>query len=116
MNRKWQLLKYLTFDFLSAITAWILFFIYRLSVQHPLSSPVAFTQLIRLISYDLILIPASWLFLYYLTGYYGDVFRKSRLSEFGQTISISFIGTLILFFAFQISHRSFIYESSTLFP
>jgi exopolysaccharide biosynthesis polyprenyl glycosylphosphotransferase len=116
MNRKWQLLKYLTFDLLSAITAWTLFFMYRLSVQQHISSPVSFPELIRLISYDLLLIPAYWLFLYYLTGYYGDVFRKSRLSEFGQTISISFIGTLILFFAFQISHRTFIYESSTLSP
>jgi exopolysaccharide biosynthesis polyprenyl glycosylphosphotransferase len=116
MNRKWQLLKYLTFDFLSAITAWILFFTYRLSVQQHLSSPFTIPELIRLINWDLILIPAYWLFLYYLTGYYRDVFRKSRLSEFGQTIAISFIGTLILFFAFQISHRTFIYESSTLSP
>ncbi len=98
MNRKWQLAKYLLFDFLSAITAWVLFSMYRLSLR------------------DLLIVPAFWLFLYYLTGYYHDVFRKSRLSEFGMTLSISLIGTLLLLLIYQVAHRTFIYQSTTLFP
>jgi exopolysaccharide biosynthesis polyprenyl glycosylphosphotransferase len=98
MNRKWQLVKYIAFDFLTAITAWVLFSMYRVSPR------------------DLLIVPAFWIFLYYLTGYYRDVFRKSRLSEFGQTLSISLIGTLVLLLIYQVLHRTFIYESTTLFP
>ncbi len=46
----------------------------------------------------LIFIPIFWLILYYASGYYREVFRKSRLAELWFTMRITFIGVLILFF------------------
>ncbi len=37
--------------------------------------------------------------LYYLSGYYKDPFRKSRLNELGQTFFISLVGVTVLFFS-----------------
>ena len=39
-----------------------------------------------------------WIILYFIAGTYNDIYRKSRLIEFGQTLLISVIGTLTLFF------------------
>ncbi len=107
MNRKWQLLKYLVSDFLSALAAWSLFcYSQNVSVDTGLADiklPIWADG-----RYDIgyFFIPVFWLLLYYISGYYRDVFRKSRLSELGQTLSISIIGTLILFFVFRIGVKS----------
>ena len=117
MNRKWQLLKYLICDFLSALGAWVLYCYYQGMLPGPgvirvnlLGRPVwPFHP-------GLFIIPLFWLFLYYISGYYRDVFRKSRLSELGQTVGISFIGTLIIFFSLQIWDNRIIYRSGSYFP
>ena len=63
MNRKWQLLKYLTFDLLSAITAWILFFKFQVCrFSNIFQGALTIPEIIRLINWDLVLIPAYWLF------------------------------------------------------
>jgi exopolysaccharide biosynthesis polyprenyl glycosylphosphotransferase len=118
MNRKWQLFKYLIFDLLSALSAWILYCLYQgLSVDSGLTRASLFLkQPEKWFFPSLFFIPFFWLFLYTLSGYYRDVFRKSRLSELGQTVGISFIGTLILFFSFQIGHHNFIYGPDSYFP
>jgi exopolysaccharide biosynthesis polyprenyl glycosylphosphotransferase len=46
----------------------------------------------------LAILPVAWVLFYFITGYYKDVYRKSRLSELGQTIATTFIGVLIIFF------------------
>jgi exopolysaccharide biosynthesis polyprenyl glycosylphosphotransferase len=46
----------------------------------------------------LILIPAGWLLLYYLMGYYKNIFRKSRVGDIFQTFVQVLLGVLILFF------------------
>jgi exopolysaccharide biosynthesis polyprenyl glycosylphosphotransferase len=117
VNRKWQLLKYLIFDFLSALGAWNLFCYYqKLSVDTGLKAARLLAENARQYHVGLFVIPLFWLFLYYISGYYRDVFRKSRLSELGQTLGVSFIGTLILFFALQIGRNHFIYGSDSYFP
>lgn len=47
----------------------------------------------------MLIIPLFWLILYHLSGYYKNIFRRSRLRELQQTIYISFAGSLIIFFA-----------------
>ena len=44
------------------------------------------------------IIPPCWVLLYYLTGYYKDIYRKSRLNDIGQTFLQSLIGVTIIFF------------------
>lgn len=99
MNRKKQLLKYLISDFISAGASWTLFFVFRKiyieSEKFGYPVPVEFDHAFFL---GLAIIPVAWVLFYFITGYYKDVFRKSRLSELGQTIGTTFIGVLIIFF------------------
>lgn len=100
MNYKKQLLKYILSDFLSAGASWTLFFVFRKvyieSKKFGYPIPVEFNDSYFL---GLAILPLLWLLLYYASGYYKDVYRKSRLSELGQTIGTTFIGVLFIFFA-----------------
>ncbi len=99
MNRKLQLAKYLIADLLAASLAWGCFYVYRKLFIEPLKFgypiPVEFGTRFYL---GLVFIPIFWIFLYYASGYYREVYRKSRLAELWYTLRITFIGVLILFF------------------
>lgn len=103
MNRKFQLTKYLLADIISAALAWTSFYIYRKISIEPLKFgyriPVEFGPKFYL---SIILIPLFWILLYYASGYYRELFRKSRLSELWFTIRITFIGALVLFFVLML--------------
>ncbi|MFC2086401.1 sugar transferase [Bacteroidota bacterium] len=100
MNPKIQRFKYILFDYLSAAIAWTLFFIFR---KYYIEIGKMGLQLSVIIDYryffGLVIIPFSWLLLYYINGQYQNIYRRSRLKEFGQTIIISLIGILFIFFA-----------------
>lgn len=46
----------------------------------------------------LILFVLFWIILFSLAGFYNDVFRKSRLKELGNSIGITILGSLVIFF------------------
>lgn len=98
MNRRQQLIRYLIFDFLSASIAWGLFFIYRKAFIEPLHEFRFPVDLGFKFYLGITCIPLCWLFLYYATGYYREVIRKSRLAELWYTIRITLIGVVVLFF------------------
>ncbi len=97
--QKLQVAKYVIADFLAAFLAWFVFISYR-----KINNSYGFSQIKEQIFIDdylamgLIIIPVFWLLLYLLTGSYKRVFRRSRLHEFGQTLFISLLGVLIIFF------------------
>jgi exopolysaccharide biosynthesis polyprenyl glycosylphosphotransferase len=99
MNKKLHILKYIFFDVLASAIVWTLFYIFRKVYIEPVKFgydvPVSFENTFF---YALALIPIYWIVLYYIVGTYKDIYRKSRLKEFGQTFLISLIGTLIIFF------------------
>lgn len=99
MNRKFQLTKYIVSDLIAASLAWGFFYVYRKMYIEPLkfgySIPIEFGTKFYM---GLLLIPVFWLLLYYASGYYKEVFRKSRLTELWFTIRITFVGVMILFF------------------
>jgi len=99
MNKKLQVLKYITLDVIAATIAWTLFFVYRKAFIEPIKYgykvPISFDDKFY---YALFLIPVFWIIIYFIIGTYNNIYRKSRLKEFGQTILISLIGTLVLFF------------------
>lgn len=121
MNKKLQVLKYIFADVFSAITAWTLFYSFRKlyieSEKFGTAVPVIFdNQFFR----GLIIISFFWLFLYILTGTYKNIYRKSRLREVGQTLLITVIGVIILFFILLLddeiqSYRSYYQSVFTLF-
>jgi len=93
-------LKYLILDYTSAIISWTLFFIFRKIYIEPYkfghSIPIILTNKYFL---GLLIIPFFWLFIYYLSGYYREVFRKSRFEEFITTLISIIIGSIIIFFS-----------------
>ncbi len=99
MNKKRQVLLYVTSDYLAAVAAWTLFFIYRKLVVEPMKfgTPVPL-HLDEKFFLGIFFIPLGWLLLHYLSGYYRDIYRKSRLQEFFLTFLVTLIGVTILFF------------------
>ncbi len=99
MNKKRQVAKYLLFDFLAAAISWTLFFIYRKEVIEPAKFgydiPIEFTGMYFV---GLGVIPVLWLIFYFITGFYNNIFRRSRLLELGQTALTSILGVTAIFF------------------
>lgn len=100
MKRSHQLVRYIVSDILTAELSYTLFFIFRKLYIEPqkfgYQIPVEFdSNFVR----GLIILPFFWLLVYYLSDYYRDVFRKSRLQELGQTLLSTLVGVTIVFFA-----------------
>ena len=112
MNKRLHTLKYLSFDFVSAVISWTLFFIYRKIHIEPLKFgeelPIEFSTKYF---YGIIIIPLFWIFLYFLSGYYRDCYRKSRLQELAQTFFTILIGSIILFFTSLLDDEIIYYQS-----
>lgn len=102
MNKKWQVIKYLSLDLLAAALSWTIFYIYRKEVIEPQffhgwDVPFEFTRQFFL---ALVFIPLFWITFYYITGFYRNIFRRSRLIELGQTFFTSVAGVVVIFFLF----------------
>lgn len=120
MNKRLQTIKYVLSDALSAALAWTLFYILRKEEVEPdifgFDIPVEFDMKFYI---ALFVIPAFWLVLYYLSGYYKDVYRRSRLKELWNTLSLTVIGVIVLFFVFILddwvsSYKDYYYSVFTL--
>src|SRR5690554_1418078 len=100
-------------DYFSAIAAWLVFWFYRQSTLHAIDpsthlSVRSFNLRDYMISF--LLVPALWTILYYLSGTYFDLYKKSRLHEIYRSLIISIIGCLgIGMVAFANDTDSFIY-------
>ena len=100
MNKTRQTIKYLISDYLSAALVWFLLFWFRkhyIDTAHS-DYQIPLSRDIKLIL-GIIAIPLFWIILYYFTGYYRNIYRRSRLRELKQTIYTSFFGSLFIFFA-----------------
>ncbi len=94
-----ELTKFVFFDFLAAALTWFLF-VNILSANNGFAFNKIKEQLLleENLLLGLVIIPCFWLVLYYLSGSYKSIFRRSRLGQFGQTIFISVIGVLVIYF------------------
>jgi len=112
MKKHLQTFKYIFSDYIASLITWALFYILRKKL---IESDFFGYQID--INYDkkfyigLILIPIFWLLLNFLSGYYKDVYRRSRLKELGQTISITIIGIIIIFFVLLLDDYVFNYKN-----
>ena len=101
MNRRLLTVKYILLDFLAASIAWGLFYIYRKCFIEGEFS----TDHLELILEDqkfflgIALIPLFWIGLYTMGGLYNSVYRKSRLKEVFQVLTVSVFGVIVLFFS-----------------
>ena len=99
MNKNLQVIKYILSDYLSAVLAWSLFYLYRKFFIEPDKFGILPEQIFdRQFVFGIIILPLSWLLVYYLTGFYKNIYRKSRINELVQTFATSLIGVTFIFF------------------
>lgn len=98
-NHRKQRLLYILFDFLAAMAAWVLFFLFRKIYIEPqvfgAGVPLNFGSRFWIGVFGL---PFAWILLYYFTGFYKNMFRRSRLDDLTRTITSSLLGVVIIFF------------------
>lgn len=99
MNKKLHTIKYVLLDYLSALTAWCIFFIYR-RLELDQVEIQSYTTIINDPHFiiGIVFIPFCWLILYTFVGSYKKIYRKSRINELGQTLLSTTIGVLVIFF------------------
>ncbi|MCC7232762.1 MAG: sugar transferase [Bacteroidia bacterium] len=120
MNKRTETLKYIFADWLAACLAWGLFYMYRKLIIENRMNDMHFANLDRKFYLGILLLPVFWICIYSLIGTYNNVFRKSRLREFGQTFYISLLGIVIIFFLLLLddtvdSYKSYYHTFFTLF-
>jgi exopolysaccharide biosynthesis polyprenyl glycosylphosphotransferase len=99
VNRKLQTFKYIVYDLLGSAIAWFIFHVYRKKIIEPqvFGEYIQFEVGQRVVL-GLILLPIFWVFLFYINGFYKDIYRRSRLKQLGASILVNFLGVLIIFF------------------
>jgi exopolysaccharide biosynthesis polyprenyl glycosylphosphotransferase len=99
MSKRLRTFYYILADFISAALAWTTLNYYRKTQVDSLRTgeiPQAIFDNQYYIS--VLILPLIWVLVYYLSGSYNNVLRKSRINEFVQTLATSIIGVTVLFF------------------
>ncbi len=99
MNKKLQTFRYIFLDWLAAVLAWTLFYLYRKVNEVP-GFMNHWQQMFEDDRYwiAIAVIPVFWIILYTIIGTYRRIYRKSRLKELGQTLISTLLGVTIIFF------------------
>ncbi|MEZ4962784.1 MAG: sugar transferase [Saprospiraceae bacterium] len=83
-------------DFLAAMLAWALFFLYRKWVE---GVPPSLSALHDLnFYYGIVIVPLGWFLFYSLFDDYRDIYRMARLGTLARTFFLTFVGVVFLFF------------------
>lgn len=106
MKEQTQKLKYIVCDAISAIIAWVAFFVIRkvlldtdttTSIQSILHDPNLW--------WGVVFVPCGWLLLYTIQGVYRNVLRKARLKELRQTFYATLLGVVVIFFVVMLDDQ-----------
>ncbi len=100
MKRNNAVFVYLAGDFVIALISWAALYLYRKATIEALSWNTIGEQIQQDINFwlGLLIVSFFWIFVYYLTGFYKDIYRKSRLAEVWQSFVVILLGTILLFF------------------
>ena len=96
--KKIGLLTYVFFDFFTAALSWVILFLFRKYYIESNIHNSLFDILDTNFYLGLITVPIGWVLLYFISGTYTDIYRKSRISEIWKTLLTALIGVLIIFF------------------
>ncbi|MFZ1616625.1 MAG: sugar transferase [Flavobacteriales bacterium] len=100
MGKRGQVLLYVVADLVASALAWTLFFLFRKVYMEPIKfgHPVPL-ELNGQYWLGLAVVPLFWVGLFVVIGGYSDIYRRFRTKELGQTLLITFIGSIVIFFA-----------------
>lgn len=121
MDNHKQAARYMIFDALAAALAWSLFYLFRkIYLENEYFKYTGTVKLDTNFWVALFVIPAFWLIIYYTTGFYKDIYRRSRLIDLGQTAFTAIIGVTIIFFTLLLddtitSYKNYYHSYFTLF-
>ncbi|MEJ5316481.1 MAG: sugar transferase [Tenuifilum sp.] len=112
MNKKKQAFRYLLFDVAGSALAWTLFNLYRKRVieSNLFGIDIRFNPDYKFYL-GLVFFTLFWVSMFGLVGLYHDPYRKSRLREFGASLTITIIGTVVLFFVLLIDDYVVAYQN-----
>lgn len=95
-QRQRDTLRYTLADFIMAMLAWALFFLYRKTLEGaPISGNVFHDPNFY---FGILIVPTGWVLLYSIFDHYVDIYRLSRLSTLTRGFFMAFLGVTFLFF------------------
>ena len=122
MSRKKLLTICIISDLLTALLAWILFFLFRKVVVEKNPDNLLITEVVHNFDFyaGITVVPIFWLAIYFLNGQYRFVFRKTIVGEFSNTFKTVLFGVIILFFTLLLddvvkNYRNYYFTGSVLF-
>lgn len=87
-------------DLLTSAIAWSAFFFFRkMAIEKKLFGSQLDIGPDAKLYIGLVAIPLFWFILHYISGFYTQPLKKSRLTDLGQTFAITLLGSIVLFFA-----------------
>ena len=95
--RKRHTFLYGVADFVMAMLAWAIFFLYRKDMEGVPYTPEIFSD--PNFYLGVFIIPTGWVLLYSIFDHYNDIYRIARLNTLTNTFLVSFLGVTFLFFA-----------------
>ena len=111
MTKKLLIFLYAIGDYILAVAAWAMFFSYRKFNIENYSFDWEIILSDNNFWFGIALIPLFWSFIYFLSGLYKDVYRKSRLVELWKTFTIALLGSIFLFFTLILDDFIFSYKT-----
>lgn len=100
MKKQTLRIIYIISDLITSAMAWSAFFFFRkIVIEKKLFGPELPVTPDNRFYIGLATIPVFWFILHYISGFYTYPQRKSRLTDLGQTLSITLLGSVILFYA-----------------
>lgn len=98
-NYRKQRILYIVFDYLAASSAWVLFYVFRkIYIEPQLFGYNIPVELGHRFWIGTIGLPVFWVIFYFFTGFYKNVYRRSRLDDFLRTFLTTLFGVVIVFF------------------
>lgn len=116
ISERLQRLKYVAGDFVMSNIAWLMYncMRYEFNVYAGFYRSLENFLTSRMVVVGQIAFPLVMMIIYYLSGYYNEVFRKSRLHELFNTLWSAVVNAFIIFFIALINdvpwHRALNYE------
>ncbi|HLP95255.1 MAG TPA: sugar transferase [Saprospiraceae bacterium] len=116
--RKRHTFYYGVADFIMAMLAWALFFLYRKNLEGAEMAPQIFDD--PNFYLGIFIIPTGWVLLYSIFDHYKDIYRIARLNTLTNTFLVTFLGVTFLFFTLILDdvvsdYKTYYRSFSTLF-
>lgn len=101
-NEYLQRTKYIFWDLIAALAAYTTLYVYRQLVIDRQAFGVSELEFTPNYYLGMLIIPVFWVTVYLITGFYHDIYRRSRLKELIYTFNASLLGSIFIFFTLML--------------